>query len=812
MTIYADITNIPELSHYTGISRVVSEVAVRFIENGNDICLIAYDNQRKLYQIINKDEFISCHKGLQSDKKRCYTGVYIEIADFEKNSVFFDMNSCWHTMPNRSYLLPKLKENGVRVAVLIYDLIPIRYPQFMVDITLLRFMEFLSAHLTYADDIVVTTNAVRDDVSALMSELKIPEKPFRVIGLGADFSDIGVISEGLIDPEIARIADRGKFLLTVGSVEPRKNHKVMIEAYEKHLADTDVSLIIVGKIGWDIGDLIVKIKSSPNYNNGLYLLEGINDATLNYLYSKAFTVLFASYIEGYGLPTVEAMINGSPVICSDIPVMHEVGGDFCDYFPPNDAERLAEIIKSYLTDSDLYSKIKKRLSTEYIPPKWSETMKQLRQIFDEKPKFQITHKPIKQIVFLSARPKPLLETLPFIEEYMSFLTELVVCCPSEMADFLTANYRGKFKLITVTDEQLLKGHPLPADHSTRNFFLRCLAMQCDKIDNEFIMCDDDYRPLHPISEEFFFQDGKYNCYYFSNIAEWRHHIAHLYSYDMCHFRTLGFLKKHGFPTFQYSSHQPQVINKTLYTELLEKFPGIEKKGYDEWSTYFNFCSAEYPELFRPMLYRTLSWPNIGGENRGYEAPDYVFENYYESNYTSGGAFFGLPRVFTNSDDIQRSNAIKIEIAETVKANFASEHAERSVFFEEYKARYGELPQFSVHFQQQKNNAVILGVPREYILFLNGINKIRFYVSHEKQCRANIMPSSVILELKNLYGDVYASASENIEQQITSMSLNLRIPKNQMPPEISKELFLEITVETACEEPVKKVIPINTVLQ
>ena len=496
--IYIDITNIPELNRYTGISRVVSEIAAEMNTDRIDLRLIAYSVENHAYRIVDSDRFQLAAKGLLRDKQRCYTGEFLNIDDIEEGSVFFDANSTWHTLPNRSWLLPKLKSRQIRIVTQIYDIIPIRFPQYMAASTLVRFMEYITAHMIYSDDIIVNSHAVENDVKQLFSEMDLPEKPIHVIGLGADFSDSKTADPNdFIDPEVEDALRGRRFLLTVGTVEPRKNQKVLVEAYEKYLADADTDVVIVGHVGWEMESFMERIINNPNYGKGLYCLTDCSDATLSYLYKHAFMVIFPSYTEGYGLPTIEAMINGVPVACSDIPVMREIGGKFCDYFDPDSPEQLYGIVKQYTEDKMLYNEKRRRLNDEYKPPKWRDTAKAMEKLMlEDKTSVPFPHKPVKQIVFLSARPEPLLATLPYIEEFMPFITELVVCCPGFMAEHMKQNYNGRLKLITITDDELLAGNQLPPDHSTRNFFLRCLAMQLDIIDDEFIMCDDDYRPLH----------------------------------------------------------------------------------------------------------------------------------------------------------------------------------------------------------------------------------------------------------------------------------------------------------------------------
>lgn len=812
--VYIDITNIPKLRQYTGISRVVTEIAIRMIEDGVDVRLLSYDDAKHAYCVISNEYFLLCAKGVVTDKSRCYTDEFLKVEDMEPESVFFDVNSSWHTMPNRSWLLPKLKNKKIRIVPLLHDIIPVRHPQYMVGITLMRFMEFLMAHLKYADDIVVTTDFVTEDLKKLFKELNLPEKPIHKVGLGADFSIADAqtnTAAQVIDPEVVAALSGRKFLLTVGTVEPRKNHKVLIEAYEKKLADMGIDVVIVGRIGWEMEPLLNRIKANRNYGNGLYLFSGINDATLNYLYKKAFMVVFSSYIEGYGLPTIESLINGVPVICSDIQVMREVGGDFCDYFHPDDPDQLAAVVEKYHADNNKYLALRERLRTEYHPPVWDVTVNKLKNLFfsgsGEK---HFEHKPIKQIVFLSARPAPILATLPHIEAYIPFITELVVCCPDFMADYMHENYKGRLKLTTITDGELLAGNELPPDHSTRNFFLRCLAMQLEQLDDEFIMCDDDYRPLKPLTEEVFYKNGKYRGYYFSDIDQWHYHIPKLYSYDYCHFRTLRFLKNHGYPTFQYSSHQPQVINKKWYQELIARYPEIIRKGYDEWSTYFNYCSAEHPDQYEAVPYVTLSWPNIGGENKGVEQSDYLFENFYAENYDHNKPFGRFAKVFTNAESIAEQNREKALIATRYRLEHRLSAKLQGKLSAEYDSQYREYPHVAVHFSGIKGAAPELGCPCCMSLSTTHVNKVRIGISRAENTSMNICSSTMEICVVDENNKCYTRRTVALSPRLNYTYVTFPLPGN-LAQVCQGQLYLRVTASTAAPTvTVRKQIPVTLV--
>lgn len=796
--VYIDITNLPKLERYTGISRVTSEVAAKLIANGGDIRLMSYSVPDHAYKLIDNDHFLQMINGLLDDKTKCYTDTLLYPEEFQEDSVFFELNSSWHTLPDRSWLLPILKNRRIRIVCLIYDLIPIRFPQYMVSQTLVRFMEFLTAHMTYADKIIVTSDAVKEDILQLYSQLGMTPKPMEKIVLGADFSagKKNNPSAETVDPEITKIADSSRFILSVGTIEPRKNQKILVEAYQKKLSDMGIGLIFVGRIGWQMEELLERIQSDKNYNNGLYILNKVNDATLQYLYSKAFMIAFPSYTEGYGLPTIEALINGVPIACSDIGVMREVGGDFADYFDPDDSDQLISAVSKYADSPELYAAKRKEIAEKYSPPVWADTVAAMEKIiYDGEDSEKFPHKPVKQVVFLSARPAPILATLPYVEEFMPFITELVVCCPDDMADFLKSKYTGRLKLTTVTDDQLLAGRNLPPDHSTRNFFLRCLAMELDVIDDEFIMCDDDYRPLRPVTEEFFYSGGRYNGYYFSDISGWKYRIGRIFSYDRCHFRTLGFLKSHGYATLQYSSHMPQIINKQWYRELINKYPDIITKGYDEWSTYFNYIASEHPQQYRALPYVTLSWPNVGGNPMGVVQPEYVFENFYISNYYAGHAFAGYHKSFADAETLLAENKEKAEISR----QFIDIHEENRRYAEklekEYEDTYGDLPYFSAYFSGGRSDVPSLGIPCSVTLSRSRDNQLKFSVARSSFTAANfydvIMQLTVIDSKDNVYSGCTVRFSPDQEYSRSMIRFD---PEN--PPETTLRLRVTVSLENS----------------
>lgn len=136
----------------------------------------------------------------------------------------------------------------------------------------------------------------------------------------------------------------------VGTIEPRKGHNAVLDAFDALWAQgSDARLCFAGKEGWEVDDLMRRIRQHPELNRRLFFVERFTDAEINLCYSRAQALLAASVAEGYGLPIVEAAQHAVPVIATDIPVFREVAGAGAAYFPLGDREALMALVRRFGT-------------------------------------------------------------------------------------------------------------------------------------------------------------------------------------------------------------------------------------------------------------------------------------------------------------------------------------------------------------------------------------------------------------------------------------------------------------------------------
>ncbi|EOX9051676.1 glycosyltransferase family 4 protein, partial [Pseudomonas aeruginosa] len=136
--------------------------------------------------------------------------------------------------------------------------------------------------------------------------------------------------------------------LMVSTIEPRKNHGYLLDAFERAWAQgSQARLCIAGRIGWKCEALVERVRQHPELNKRLFMFNDLSDKSLEYAYSHAASLVFPSYVEGFGLPLVEAMQRGLPAMGSDIPVFREIGGEFMAYFDLADPQTLANLVTRF---------------------------------------------------------------------------------------------------------------------------------------------------------------------------------------------------------------------------------------------------------------------------------------------------------------------------------------------------------------------------------------------------------------------------------------------------------------------------------
>lgn len=270
---------------------------------------------------------------------------------FGAGDVLVLLDASWN--PSRWSSIRAAKAAGARLGVVVYDLIPMHHPSFVGADFRRVFADWLEAILDECDFFLAISETVADDLYRYACQVR-PQRAwqrdqFGAFRLGAAL-DLARSRSPIRSAVRSLFADDRKLspYMTVGTLQPRKNHEVLLDAFERIWPHyPEARLCIVGKVGWMCQELVTRIRHHPQLGRGLYHFEDLSDTELAYVYQRAKALLFPSLAEGFGLPIVEALQYGLPVLASNIPIHREVGRDFCTYFQPRDSQGLAQLIETY---------------------------------------------------------------------------------------------------------------------------------------------------------------------------------------------------------------------------------------------------------------------------------------------------------------------------------------------------------------------------------------------------------------------------------------------------------------------------------
>lgn len=270
----------------------------------------------------------------------------LEIVD---GDIFLLLDSSWHL--DFYDLAERLKARGASIISVVYDLIPLTHPQFC-DAGLTKVFErWFDWIARTADGFVCISSTVEQDVrQAVATRLGASlanQRQYEYFYLGSEL-DLA-LRDAELDVGLQQLFDDSTpVYLMVSTIEPRKNHVYLLDAFDCLWArGVEVRLCIIGKVGWKSEELIGRIQRHPQLNKRLFIFNQLNDAGLEYAYEHACSLLFPSHAEGFGLPLVEAMQRGVPVMASDLPVFREIGNDYVAYFDLNDPGALASLITQH---------------------------------------------------------------------------------------------------------------------------------------------------------------------------------------------------------------------------------------------------------------------------------------------------------------------------------------------------------------------------------------------------------------------------------------------------------------------------------
>ncbi len=233
----------------------------------------------------------------------------------------------------------------------IYDLSFLKYPQY-TDAVVKAYHQQIQRNLQWIDLVLTISESSKKDI---VDYLEVEPNKVAVTPLASRYLSYHVAEEleEAVNYDFSR-----PYLLFVSTLEPRKNIVTLINAfnYLKQKYKIEHNLILIGQKGWDYKPIFQEIASSP-YQECIYHLDYLPDELVALFYTNAEVFVYPSYYEGFGLPVLEAMTLGAPVVTSNTSSLPEVAGEAAILIDPNNVISLAEAILNIISDRTLRSNL-----------------------------------------------------------------------------------------------------------------------------------------------------------------------------------------------------------------------------------------------------------------------------------------------------------------------------------------------------------------------------------------------------------------------------------------------------------------------
>jgi glycosyltransferase involved in cell wall biosynthesis len=276
---------------------------------------------------------------------------------------------------------------GVRLVELVHDLFVFDRPEWFADDLVALSTSGLCTLAPHVDRWVANSMFVRDRLGSWLAGQGLPARPVGVLPMGWDSFDVGAGTDPGRDRSTLRrlgLADR-PFVLFVGTVEPRKNLGVLLDAVEalrRRLGDRVPDLAVVGGGGWKSGAVRARLRGLAR----VHWFRAATDADLAVLYRWARFTVAPSLSEGWGLPVQESLAHGVPCIASTGGAMPEAAHGLAELFDPSDASALEAAMARWILDEDALAAARLRIAAtlSHAPlPTWNDAAEfLLRYAFD----------------------------------------------------------------------------------------------------------------------------------------------------------------------------------------------------------------------------------------------------------------------------------------------------------------------------------------------------------------------------------------------------------------------------------------------
>lgn len=318
------------------------------------------------------------HLDLKNGLYRKCQSTYLRSFLFLSGAIQNSKIDLFHSMDSSAVHLwgkPRCK----RVST-IHDLIVFKYPEFFTRKHRTVVREIIKSAVRQADHLIAVSQSTKQDLLEQFPRLKPEHISVTHLAASKNFTDAGrvAVNEFLEKHRLPK-----HYFFCLGTSEPRKNHQNLINAFlglKKNREYDEIALIIAGGKGW-LGQNNAASYQEKLRRNKIYLLGFTPEEWLPLLYSGAVAFVYPSFYEGFGLPVLESISCGCPVITSNVSSLPEVAGDSAVYVDPGSTDAIKHGMKRFLDNDELRAALSTKGLQKSAQFSWQKTAQQTEQIY-----------------------------------------------------------------------------------------------------------------------------------------------------------------------------------------------------------------------------------------------------------------------------------------------------------------------------------------------------------------------------------------------------------------------------------------------
>jgi glycosyltransferase involved in cell wall biosynthesis len=273
----------------------------------------------------------------------------------------------------------QLRQRGVRVLRMIYDLIPTLKLQWVLPDIVVPVTAWVRRLLTESDHVFTISEFSRQEIVRYCDECGFRQSDISVVRLG----DVMEAAAGDEPPPLPRFVPQRPFFMCVSTLDVRKNHRLLYDAW-RQLASQDADacpdLLCIGTPHLYVADLLREMKSDRLVNGRIHLLHGIDDRELAWYYRHCAATIYPSWYEGWGLPVAESLALGKICLASNATSIPEISADLPEFFEPHDTRLLVDLVGRVLRDHDWRARREDLIRRTFRPTAWTDTAAQILDV------------------------------------------------------------------------------------------------------------------------------------------------------------------------------------------------------------------------------------------------------------------------------------------------------------------------------------------------------------------------------------------------------------------------------------------------